>query len=295
MRNKEFFVISGIHRSGTTFLAKLLNSNNLFSSIHEPLNFDVGIKKNKFWYPYHSLLNENFKESAALENVSKIDLDFKSPKKTLNPLRAIFKSRGNIDFLMHKYFFSNKKVLYKDPFMSMCGNYFLQKNKKTKIVYLIRHPKSFYKSNLKMGWDFDFRLFPLKGVLSDFPELKSNIFLESHEERLYSLYNIIYFVIFLTIKNFPNQTYLLRHEDFCINPVEETKRLCRFLHINFSSKHEKFIKKHMLNEEDFIKKGKQFNFKRNSKKIAIETLGKKIIELEKYKHIFKSEILNFYE
>ncbi len=295
MRSKKINIISGIHRSGTTFIGKLININKEFNSIHEPLNFDVGIKNNEFWYPYHSIKNNYSSSEKALLNIANEKLNFKKySSNKINPIRTIFKTRGNIEFLKHKFLNPNRNILYKDPFMSLCGNYFLDLNKNSKILFLIRHPNSFYYSNLKMGWDFDFNLFPLNQILKDYSHLNKNIYTDSHKERLFTLYNIIYNVVFDIIQSYPNQTLLIRHEDFSLNPEKFTERICEFFDIEFSNNHQNFIKLNMKNDNSEIINGKQFNFKRNSRQLAKDALKDGIQNISSYKHIFSDKILKVY-
>ena len=129
--HKSIQIISGIHRSGTTFVRKLININNDFSSIHEPLNNDVGVKNNDFWYPYYSIKNKQSSSEKALMNIYNENLEFKNTNKgKFDFSRKLLKSRGNIQFITHKSLNPNKNIVSKDPFMSLCGHYFFRKESK---------------------------------------------------------------------------------------------------------------------------------------------------------------------
>ena len=171
--------------------------------------------------------------------------------------------------MIHRFFNFKKSILYKDPFMSICSNYFLEQDDSTKVLYLIRHPLSFLKSNIRMNWDFDFNLFPIDMVLLDYPEIKNKIFTENIEQRLFTLYNIVYYIIFKIINKYPNRTLLIRHEDFCINPEKNAKIICNFFEIDFTSNHKKFIERNMKNKKII------------SKEVNNSTLEETVLILEK--------------
>ena len=162
------------------------------------------------------------------------------------------------------------------------------------MVFLIRHPKSFYESNLKMNWDLDFNRFPFEQILIDYPVLKCNIHIGTYEERLYTLYNIIYFNILEIIKKFPYQTMFIRHEDFCINSELETKKTCIFFNIDYSLNHQKCIDLNIKNISSMIKTGKQFKYKRNSKLRAVHRVNKGVSDLVDFEHVINESVLDIY-
>jgi hypothetical protein len=259
-------LITGMHRSGTTFLSKIINHERHYHSIHEPTNVDFGLVGIKKWYYYGPTLEKNI--ARIFGNMLVGQMKFKVPVLySNNIIRRLFKSRGNIDYLKFKYSPKKKELLIKDPFLSLAADYFLEINKGNKVIFIVRHPVAIFESIKRMNWDFDFNQSDLNNIIVDYPQFKSAP-ISTVTERLSLLWCIINTVIINTNNRYPNTTLIIRHEDLSVKPIKVVKEIYSFLNMEYRENTERFIKSTMFDSTVNPKHKKQFDFKRNSFDLA---------------------------
>jgi hypothetical protein len=272
-------IVTGMHRSGTTFLGNILEQSKHFNYIHEPLNYNHGLVGVPGWYPYINPVTKADDHGliALLNDLHSLNFKFKlhyEPgdnflKKTV---RKFIKGQGHLDYLKYKLSFNKKEILLKDPFLSLCGAYFANEFKDVKAVYIVRHPVAFYKSIERMEWNFDFNnLYDQTNLFNDylskfdFHQPESNTLIETAP----ALWNIINTIILDHVAFLgPNKAYLLKHEDLSINPDEEISKLFSFLGIPVTDGVSAYIKKNMT--QGIIQPNSKvlFEFSRDSKQLA---------------------------
>lgn len=244
-------LISGSHRSGTTFVGKILSFSSDLEYIHEPFNVEYApyLKRVNpdLWYMYVNDDNSNdFK--------SKIEmiLDFKFPL-SINSFKN-FHSKDILTILEYKYitcknFLNHKRPLIKDP-IALFSLPWLSKYFNMEIVILIRHPAAFASSIKHLKWSHNFNHFLMQPkLMSDYLQpFKEEIedfctYEHSYVEQAVLLWKIIYSTVYSYQNHYPNWTYL-RHEDISDNPVEEFKSLFKKLDLDFTKKIESKIIKY---------------------------------------------------
>ncbi len=153
MEVKPPILVTGSHRSGTTWVGRMLAAAPSTFYVHEPFSVSDapsrGVCNLRFqhWFTYISLENES-NYYKALKNT--IDLKYDWPG-AINDI----KSFNDFKIAFREYrFFSNgrengKKAILKDP-IAFFSSAWLAERFKAKCVVLIRHPAAFISSLMKL-------------------------------------------------------------------------------------------------------------------------------------------------
>ncbi len=239
-------LVTGAHRSGTTWVGKMLAAHTDTAYISEPLNVlhRPGVLRApvKHWYPYIHKANETDYLPAFLEL---LDFDYHLGAE----LRAI---RSRKDFLRMLRDFGifylgamhGQRVLIKDPFAVFCAPWFAQRLD-CSVVITVRHPAGFASSLKRLDWSFDFR------DLLDQPVLMRDYLEEDRAEmeamqagdilgQAALLWRMIYRVVHEFRAKHPD-FIVVRHEDLSRQPREGFRELYGRLGLDFTSAVERTI------------------------------------------------------
>jgi Sulfotransferase family len=177
--NSSPILVTGSHRSGTTFTGKVLSLDKSVGLIYEPFNKNNFYGINRFntteWYQYVDNTNgkehySNFKETLDYNFSVDIDELKKNPiVKSLHLLKAFFDAQG--DKILHK------RPLVKDP-IALFSTPWLAQNFSMNVVILIRHPAAFVSSVKGLNWSHDFKSFLRQ------PLLMNSHYLEPFREEI---------------------------------------------------------------------------------------------------------------
>jgi len=241
MNERDPILVTGAHRSGTTWVGRMLAANADTAYISEPLNvmhrpgvFRVPVKH---WYTY--INDENGSEYLpAFREL----LDFE-----YHVWRELISIRSWKDFLrmgrdFRTFFIGSmhgQRALLKDPFAVFSTAWFAQELN-CQVVIIVRHPAAFASSLNHLNWSFDFR------DLLDQPSLMRDQ-LEVDRAEMQSiqandilgqsalLWRIIYRFVHSTRGLHP-EFKIVRHEDLSLDPVAGYKMLYESLHLTFDDK-----------------------------------------------------------
>jgi len=217
-------LVTGSHRSGSTWVGKMLALPSEVKYISEPFNPIIGIKKINKWFLYINDKNEAEYQSE-IERLLKFmgDVPFNLPavKYWLNALRP-----------------GKKRPLLKDPIAAMSSDW-LSSTFNMQVVVLLRHPAAFHSSLKRVNWHFDFNNFLdqtelMSDHLSSLKPLieKPN---KTYVEEAGILWLCIYRVLDAFSQKHPDWI-VVRHEDLSRNPVEEYQKLYQKLDLEFTNK-----------------------------------------------------------
>jgi hypothetical protein len=239
--NDQPILVTGAHRSGTTWVGKMLAADAHTAYISEPLNVlhRPGILRApvKHWYTYITSENESEYFPAFHEL-----LDFQYH--TLLEIRSI---RSGRDFLrmgrdFHTFLIGNmqgQRALLKDPFAIFSAPWFAQKLN-CQVVITVRHPGAFASSLKRLNWAFDFR------DLLDQPALMRD-HLEADRAEMESiepgdivgqsalLWRLIYRFVHSTRSLFPDFK-IVRHKDLSLDPITGYQALYESLGLPFTER-----------------------------------------------------------
>jgi len=256
-------LVTGAHRSGTTWVGRMLAADADTAYISEPLNVlhrpGIFRARVKHWYTYINKENEADYLPAFHEL-----LDFRYH--FWDEMRSI---RSRKDFLrmgrdFHIFFvgeMQGQRALLKDPFAVFSTPWFAERLN-CQVVFIIRHPAGFASSLKRLDWPFDF------GDLLAQPMLMRDYLEEDRAdmEKIQAgdiigqaalLWRLIYRVVHSTLQQTPwpgrqdrrsnardlhPDFKMVRHEDLSLDPVRGYRELYQSLGLDFTPKVEKIIR-----------------------------------------------------
>lgn len=239
LANNNPILVTGSHRSGTTWVGKMLAADSDTAYISEPLNVlhRPGIFRApvKYWYTY--INKENEKEYLpAFEELLNFQyhtwLEIQSIRSIKDFLRMGRDFRIFYDGNTH-----GQRAVIKDPFAVFSSAWFAQKLN-CQVVITVRHPAGFTSSLKKLGWNFDFNNFfnqPL--LMRDHFEKDKDLMQSIAKDDIVSqgalLWKLIYRFVHLTSNLVPHLN-IVRHEDLSLDPVTGFQNLYQKLVLDFT-------------------------------------------------------------
>lgn len=251
MRHKQPILITGAHRSGSTWVGTMVGKSKEVCYMLEPFNFHYGpgICNAPFEYHFPYITEEN---EARYINSIKQTLDYKyhfwqelKRVKSKWQLRCCF--RDFIAFKIAKI--KKKRPLFKDPIAVFSAEW-LEKRFDFQVVVLIRHPAAFAGSIKRLGWSHSFGDFlkqpalvngPLKTYKSQIQDFARNP--RDIIDQSILLWNLIYSRV-LQYQKVHQDWIFLRHEDISLNPIPTFKCLFEKLDLEFTGEIEEYIRGH---------------------------------------------------
>lgn len=238
MKNiKKPIIISGIPRSGTTPLGKVLSSIEGFSMIYEPFNVNQGINDIDFNYPYPGK-NISVKEFQSIfNNLIKFKSSFKKGYlKHDNFIKRIFKTffgnESSLSYLKAKKSSSIKQLIIKDPFLlfsseELCLNH--------KVIICYRPLKPLAGSFKRMKWKFN----EFEDLVNFFPtnSIKSLRLQVSDKISINVIGAIQFYELFYHYVNNINlnkNLYFFSQKKFSKDPEKEVTNLLNWLELEVS-------------------------------------------------------------
>lgn len=234
-------LVTGAHRSGTTWVGKMLAAGPDIAYISEPLNVwhRPGVMQvpTQHWYTYINDDNQSQYKDALVEMLEyryHTWLELKS----LRSVKDLF--RMGRDW---RIFFNGRRhsqrPLIKDPFAIFSVEWFVRSLVSTAVI-VVRHPAAVVSSLSRLGWEFDF------SDLLNQPLLMRD-WLEPYKEEMIRvrestqdviaqgslLWKIIYRVV-ADLKEQQAEFILVRHEDLSKEPVNQFEQLYDQLGLAFT-------------------------------------------------------------
>jgi hypothetical protein len=239
-------LVTGTHRSGTTWVGKMLAADSSVAYISEPLNVlhrpGVFRPKVKHWYQY--VCEENQDEYLpGFKELLEFDYHLWDEIRSLKSRRDFF--RMGRDFaIFYNGLMRGQRILLKDPFAVFSTEWFA-KCLNCRIVIAVRHPAAFVSSLKRLNWPFDFQdLLDQPLLMRDFLEpYREQMETARHEDIIGQaslLWNLIYRTVHTTLQRNP-EFIAVRHEDLSLEPVNGFHKLYDSLGLDFTKRVEKSI------------------------------------------------------
>ncbi len=241
MTDRSPILVTGAHRSGTTWVGRMLAANGKTAYVSEPLNvlhrpgvFGATVR---YWYTYihssnedqylrhfHELLDLQYHQVAEIRSI----LSWRDFLRMGRDWRTFFMGR-----------LRRQRVLIKDPFAVFSTPWFAQRLG-CRVVITVRHPAAFANSLKRLAWPFDFT------DLLDQPALMHD-HLESDRAEMQSmaaddiigqaalLWRMIYRFCHFTSSAHP-EFIVVRHEDLSLDPLDGYRSLYHSLGLVFTQK-----------------------------------------------------------
>jgi len=270
---KSPILVTGSHRSGSTWVGKILSTGHDIGYIYEPFNIGRTISANpkhfKYWFQYIPKETQG-EYKLIFEKILSFDYPlYQNISRSRTPKHLAKTIIDNSQFWLYKT--RNVRPLLKDP-ISIYSCEWLHETFNIQPVVIIRHPAAFCSSLKVANWPFDFRnfleqpllmeqyLFPFRDQIQEYSNNSKSVV-----EQSILLWNCIHYTIDLYQKNYDTWSFV-KHENLSRNPIQEFEELCKKLHINFTKEIKTTITNttgsHNPSEQDPNNLGK---IKRNSK------------------------------
>lgn len=237
-------LVTGMHRSGTTWVGHMLCAGDDFIRLGEPLspvNRQTILKRKvERWYTYIDERNEapylRAYEDAMRFRAHPID-DLRrarlgSPR---DPGRLVGRWTS---FALGRL--QGRRVLFHDPFAILSAEWFARRVG-CQIVVLVRHPLSVVSGLKRLGWSFDFRNLSeqpalMSGLLAPYgAEIQEAVHSNDIVEQGCLLWRIVYETVRRNLTSHPSIS-ILRHEDLSSDPEGGFRRLYELLSAEYTAK-----------------------------------------------------------
>jgi len=239
-------LVTGAHRSGTTWIGKMLAASPQVAYISEPLNVwhRPGVLRAPVSKWYTLVTEENEAEYLPAYRAM---LGFR-----YGLWRDVRSLRSRKDFLRMGRDFSiflrgrllGQRPLIKDPFAVFSAPWFAERLG-CRVVVTVRHPAGFASSLKRLNWPFDFRdlldqpLLMQRWLGVDRAEMEM-IQAEDVIGQAALLWRMVYRVVARMMKLYPSFV-IVRHEDLSLDPASCYRDLYVALDLDFTPKVEETI------------------------------------------------------
>jgi len=248
-KSNKHILVTGPHRSGTTWVGKTLSQIQGVELVYEPFNPDF--ERYNFAYQFENW----FQHVPASQKKADIESYFDDylPKSGLDYAKKVsresgYSAKSPLIFLKH-FLMSSKRPRYllKDPIALLSAGW-LYERYSLKVICTTRNPLAFVGSLKKQGWDFDFTniLNQQKLVnrfLSDYREPMQNALNESSFiERASLLWNVLNTMVLYYRTQYP-VWFFTTHEEAATNPVDTFQRMFAYVNLPFTKEVKCYIEK----------------------------------------------------
>lgn len=245
---KKPILVTGIHKSGTTWVGKILTSSRQVGYVYEPFNYGTLHKSPvEYWYEY---VGEGVKKLPAFDRYLNSHLTLSFRHLLPDVLRQIHSATEFLRILRSKgNLLLNRRQLVKDPIAVLSAEW-LAERFDMEVVVLIKHPAGFVASAKNRNYDFPFEhlleqqelmeryLFPFEDEIKEFIKEKKDAVTQA-----ILLWKLIYHVVHIYQGKYPNWIFL-RNEDIALDPEGTFQNLFDSLNIPLTASIRKTIYEH---------------------------------------------------
>ena len=275
MCSRKPILVTGSHRSGTTWVGKIIAKHPSVAYIHEPFCVQwcrAGICSAKFpyWFTYITKENETiFYEH--IKNTITFRYNIMEELKTLKNLKDIMRMLRDYT-ISAIYRYRKTRPLIKDPIAIFSAEW-LASEFNMDVIVMIRHPAAFAYSLKRKNWTFRFsnfleqpllmrdHLYPFEDIIKEYADKEHDII-----DQAALLWNLIHYII-IKYKEKNDDWVFLRHEDISKDPLLGFQILFKKLNIELSEHIRDIIKVYCSSENPVEQPKNSKSLKRNSKSI----------------------------
>jgi hypothetical protein len=281
-------LVTGIQRSGTTWIGRMLSLSHGVTYLGEPLNPYIPgpllSLERKYQYTYICEANER-RYLQAFEALRSFEYPFlrelRAARSAANVLRV-----GKRGALFAAARLRGARALIKDPFAFFSAPW-LARRLGCRVVVCVRHPGAVAGSMQRLNWGFDF------GHLLDQPLLMADMLAPFEGEiraaarrpddvvgQASLLWKLVYATADRFRAEFP-EFVVVRHEDLSSAPVKGFESLYRDLGIDFDARAAETIREFSDERNPREQQGKQAKAVRLNSRAAAETWRARLTESDR--------------
>jgi Sulfotransferase family len=242
-------LVTGSHRSGTTWVGRMLAADRSVGYMHEPFNPNRWPGWLRARPPYWYLRIDSSNEDAYVSKVEDL-LAFRYPLGShLRAARGPRQIARVVDDFSHSAWYRarRKRPLIKDP-IALFSSEWLAQRFGAQVVVMIRHPAAFASSVQRLGWEFGFEHWlDQPAVLSEWlPQFEDDM---RHHARVgvdlvdqaILMWRAIHTVIDGYRQRHPDWAFV-RHEDLSADPLGGFKSLYDRMDLAWDERVEKAVR-----------------------------------------------------
>ena len=232
-------LVTGAHRSGTSWIGRILAASPDLAYISEPLNVlhrpGVFPEPVQYWYNY--ICEENQSSFfPAFEDILHFRYHYWLELKSLRSVRDVGRMLRDIG-RFSKGRLQGTQPLLKDPFAVFSAPWFASQLG-CQVVIAVRHPLAFVSSLKRLGWQFNFRdLLAQPLLMRDYLEPFREDMTETQKDVIAQgslLWMMIYTVVDQFRASHP-EFIVVRHEDLSRDPEKGFRELYGSLSLAFTA------------------------------------------------------------
>lgn len=271
----NWILVTGVIRSGTTFLGKVLSYPLSVDYIHEPFGRNCGMPGiEDFPPPYLRPGTETAvtrQYDAHLERLFSYDFTLRTPayegdSALRKAVKAVVGSRGPFYLRLAKMNPFHRAAVIKDPHVRMLAEY-IYRQYEARPVVVVRHPVSLMASLERVGW------WPGVAQYAQHPDLIADYFADEpdflhrawDDPMLESAahWRATYKMLLAQAAKYPDWE-VVTHEELSANPIPVFKRLYEALALPWSEGVERKVRRLTEGRTARARSGRVQDFRRNS-------------------------------
>lgn len=262
-------LVTGSHRSGTTWVGKVIASSASIGYIHEPfgLNFGKEICGANFQYWFEFVCDQN--ESKYLNDFRdtlNFHHDLGACLRASKSWRSKFRATKQ-HLLFRRYKLANARPLIKDP-IALFSAEWIHSRFNADVIVMIRHPAAFVNSIKQIGWEHPFSHFLEQDLLiKDHLNPFKNDIRKAAQNKLDPIdqailvWKLTHHVILKFMSDHPDCSFI-RHEDISIDPIGRFELIFNKLDLEFGERERAAVERYSFNQSN--KSPSPWDIRRNS-------------------------------
>lgn len=272
-------VVCGLHRSGTTFVGKILGHGGV-QVVHEPLNERFGMVEVPIAYPYAESKGDVYTGllDDALNFARPWNRDVTYIQASSGMHRRLYaRTGGRSGFrwgwlrLRHKLGLLPRHICLKDPFMSLATPW-LVRHHGLRTLCIVRHPAAIHYSTEKQNWRFDIENLLRQPELInrygfDIPKVHWELAMQHAAASIALLWKFMVRINSRLAKE-DGRLKIITHESLCLEPVETACNICSHFQVPITSKLEHFVIESSEGNQAEATNGKIHDFLRDSRNLV---------------------------
>jgi hypothetical protein len=237
-------LVTGMHRSGTSWLGRMLCAGGDFIYVPEPLsplNRQTILKARvSRWFTYISDESEScfldyYRDAVSFKTHPLNDIQKARLASPRDPVRI---PKRWASFLLGRG--QGRRVLFRDPFAVFSIEWFARRLN-CQVVVIVRHPLAVVSSLKRLAFNFDFRnLLDQPALMNERLEhLRPDMEALVDSSDVIAQGSLLWRIVYGSVASEREQNsslYVVRHEDLSLRPIEEYERLYDILGLSFSAK-----------------------------------------------------------
>ncbi|MBI5301515.1 MAG: sulfotransferase [Chloroflexi bacterium] len=253
---KKPILVTGSHRSGTTWVGKMIAAAPSVGYIPEPFGLyrRPGLCGAPFEYWFTYICKENEADFyPAIQQTLTFHFNSRRQWHTVRSARAVAgTSKVFLDFL--RYRLAGARPLLKDP-IAIFSTPWLADRFDMNVVVLIRHPAAFASSLKLLNWQIPFKhllaqpalmrdaLYPFESEITKFARSEQDLI-----DQAALFWKLVYRTVLQYREQHPDWIFV-RHEDLSRNPLVGFRALLERLELNWTPDIEATISKYSLSRD----------------------------------------------